>query len=297
MLIQLVPGELKKPDFLKTRVALPNERVKKLRALTQEMKLATVCQEALCPNINECWGGGTMTFMLMGDTCTRACRFCNVNHGKPQALDPQEPKRLAEAIGKLGLDYAVITCVDRDDVPDGGAAHFAECIRFLREEHPKLLVEVLVSDFAGDFSATQKVIDAQPHVYAHNIETVERLTPSVRDRRAHYRQSLSVLEYVKKSAPKMYTKSSIMVGLGEKSEEVFQAMKDLRAVAVDFLTIGQYLRPSAWNLAVKEYVPPQQYTEYEKIGRELGFKYVAAGPFVRSSYKAGELFIRSLMKL
>lgn len=296
MMIQLIPGDLKKPEFLKVKVALPSARAKKLRETAREMKLATVCQEAMCPNINECWGGGTATFMLMGDTCTRACRFCNVNHGAPQPLDPDEPKNLAEAIGKMGLDYAVITCVDRDDLPDGGAFHFAKCIRYLREKFPQILVEVLTSDFQGKREDIQKVIDASPHVFAHNIETVFRLQREVRDRRANYAQSLSVLEYVKKKAPRLYTKSSIMVGLGEKSEEVIQTMQNLRGVGVDFLTIGQYLRPTAWNLAVTEYVSPDQFECYEKKGLELGFKYVAAGPFVRSSYKAGELFIKSIIQ-
>lgn len=293
MLIQLVPGDSPKPDWLKVKVKLPNERSQKIRAAARKLNLATVCEEAMCPNINECWSGGTATFMLMGDTCTRACRFCSVNHGKPNPLDPDEPKNLAEAIGKLGLDYAVITCVDRDDIPDGGASHFAECIRYLRENYPNVLVEVLTSDFCGKCEDIKKVIDARPHVYAHNIETVKRLQKSVRDFRANYEQSLNVLKFVKAASPLMYTKSSIMVGLGEKPEEVVEAMEDLRKIGVDFLTIGQYLRPTAWNLAVKEYVPPEQFAWYEKRGLELGFKYVAAGPYVRSSYKAGELFIKN----
>lgn len=293
MLIQLVPGDLPKPDWLKVKVKLPNERSQKIRAAARELKLATVCEEAMCPNINECWSGGTATFMLMGDTCTRACRFCSVNHGKPQSLDPEEPKNLAEAIGKLGLDYAVITCVDRDDIADGGASHFAQCIRHLRANYPNVMVEVLTSDFQGKKEDIQKVVDAAPHVYAHNIETVKRLQRSVRDFRANYEQSLGVLEYVKSVVPLMYTKSSIMVGLGEKPEEVIEAMEDLRKIGVDFLTIGQYLRPTAWNLTVNAYVPPDQFTWYEKKGLELGFKYVAAGPYVRSSYKAGELFIKN----
>lgn len=296
MMIQLVPGSLKKPDWLKIKASQPNERYLKIRNLARQLKLATVCEEAMCPNIGECWDGGTATFMLMGDTCTRACKFCNVNHGKPQPLDPEEPKNLAEAIGKLGLDYAVITCVGRDDVPDGGAAHFAECIRYLRVNYAKVLVEVLTSDFQGKKPDIQKVIEAGPHVYGHNIETVARLQKSVRDFRANYEQSLGVLKYVKEVAPKMYTKSSIMLGLGEKPEEVVEAMRDLRKIDVDFLTIGQYLRPTAWNLAVEEYVAPEQFVWYEKKGLELGFKYVAAGPYVRSSYKAGELFIKSVLE-
>ncbi|PJC37314.1 lipoyl synthase [Candidatus Peregrinibacteria bacterium CG_4_9_14_0_2_um_filter_53_11] len=295
-MIQLVPGRLRKPDWLKMKVALPNERYRKIRATAQKMNLATVCEEAQCPNIAECWGGGTATFMLMGDTCTRACRFCNVNHGKPQQLDPDEPKNLAEAIGKMGVDYAVITCVDRDDLPDGGAAHFAECIKHLRTTAPHVFVEILTSDYQGSTESAQKVIDASPHVYAHNIETVRRLQSTVRDRRANYEQSLSVLEYVKKAAPHLYTKSSIIVGLGERPEEVIEAMRDLRAIGVSLLTLGQYLRPSAWNLPVVEYVKPEIYKFYEEEGKKMGFDYVAAGPFVRSSYRAGELFVKNVLK-
>lgn len=293
--IQLVPNRLPKPEWFKLKATVPNEKYKKIRETARTLKLATVCEEAMCPNIGECWGGGTATFMLMGDTCTRACRFCHVNHGRPQPLDPEEPRNLAHAIGQLGIDYAVITCVDRDDVPDGGAAHFAECIRYLRTNYPKILVEVLVSDFQGNTESARKVMDAKPHVYGHNIETVERLQSYARDRRAGYKQSLGVLEYVKKTDPSMYTKSSIMVGLGEKPEEVTQAMRDLRAVGVDFLTVGQYLRPTSWNLKVTEYVPLEQFKEYEKTGLELGFKYVASGPYVRSSYRAGELFIKNVI--
>lgn len=296
MMIQLVPGSLKKPEWLKMKVGLPNERFTRLRGMAKDLKLATVCQEAMCPNMSECWGGGTATFMIMGDTCTRACRFCSVNHGKPQALDPDEPKKLSGVIGTMELDYVVITCVDRDDLPDGGSTHFAECIKQLRADHPKLLIEILASDFAGALNETQRLIDSGPHVYAHNIETVERLTPSVRDHRAGYRQSLSVLEYIKKNTPTMFTKSSIMLGLGETDEEMTQTMKDLRSVGVDFLTIGQYLRGTSWNLPVKEFVRPSVFKKYEEEGLALGFKYVASGPFVRSSYKAGEFYIKSVLE-
>ncbi len=295
-MIHLVPGSLKKPDWLKMKVGLPNEKFSKIHAMAKELNLATVCQSAHCPNVAECWSGGTATFMLMGDTCTRACKFCNVKHGKPDALDPNEPQNLADAIGKMGVDYAVITCVDRDDVPDGGSGHFAACISHLRKTYPEVKVEVLTSDFQGNKADVQKVIDAAPHVFAHNIETVARLQKSVRDHRANYEQSMSVLKYVKEVQPTMYTKSSIIVGLGEKPEEVLQTMRDLRAVGVDFLTLGQYLRPSKWNLPVSEYVPLEQYTRYEEEGKKMGFKYVAAGPFVRSSYKAGELFIKNVLE-
>ncbi|MBI2638593.1 lipoyl synthase [Candidatus Peregrinibacteria bacterium] len=295
-MIQLVPNRLSKPDWFKRKASPANEKYLKIRETARTLKLATVCEEAMCPNIGECWGGGTATFMLMGDTCTRACRFCHVNHGKPQPLDPDEPQNLATAIGRLGIDYAVITCVDRDDVPDGGAAHFAQCIRYLRANSPKIIVEVLVSDFQGNTESTQKVMDAKPHVYGHNIETVERLQSYARDHRAGYKQSLGVLEYVKKTDPSMYTKSSIMIGLGEKPEEVAQAMRDLHSVGVDFLTVGQYLRATSWNLKVTEYVPLEQFKKYETDGLALGFKYVASGPYVRSSYKAGELFIKNVIQ-
>lgn len=280
----------KKPDWLKIRCSPPNSRYLKVRGQAQGLKIATVCQSAMCPNIGKCWGEGTATFMIMGNTCTRACRFCNVNHGRPQPLDKDEPRKLAEAIFALNLDYAVITSVDRDDLPDSGAGHFAACIKALREKCPKIIIEVLTPDFRGVEKDIKRVVDAGPDVFGHNIETVKRLQRPVRDIRANYEQSLAVLKYVKNSAPKIYTKSSIMVGLGEMREEVLEAMKDLRGVDVDFLTIGQYLRPKQWNLPVIEYVTPAQFEFYKREGEKMAFKYVAAGPFVRSSYRAGELY-------
>lgn len=293
--IQLVSGDAKKPAWMKLKIATPNLRYKKIRFLSEKLHLATVCASAMCPNISECWGCGTATFMIMGGICTRACRFCNVNHGKPGPLDAGEPEKLAQAIKTLALDYAVITSVDRDDLPDAGAEHFTACIKALRKVCPKLIIEVLTPDFCGVKENIEKVVRAGAHVFGHNIETVKRLQKSVRDFRANYEQSLFVLEYATKIAPKIYTKSSIMVGLGEKPEEVMQAMKDLRKVGVDFLTIGQYLRPTAWNLKVAEYITPEQFEWYHKEGLKLGFKYVAAGPFVRSSYKAGK-FYKNLCK-
>ncbi|MEK7172307.1 MAG: lipoyl synthase, partial [Patescibacteria group bacterium] len=275
---------LQKPAWLKIRCTPPNSRYLKVRGRAHDLKLATVCESAMCPNIGECWGSGTATFMIMGDTCTRACRFCNVNHGRPKPLDIEEPRKLADAISALGIDYAVITSVDRDDLEDFGSEHFAECIKALRKKCPKIIIEVLTPDFKGMEKDIQKVVDARPNVFGHNIETVKRLQKSVRDMRANYGQSLAVLDYVKKSAPKIYTKSSIMVGLGETSEEVLEAMRDLRKVNVDFLTIGQYLRPKEWNLPVVEYVKPEQFEWYRCEGEKMGFKYVASGPFVRSSY-------------
>jgi lipoic acid synthetase len=229
--------------------------------------------------------------MLMGEVCTRGCRFCDVASGMPGPLDPLEPRHLAEAVGRLGLDYLVVTSVNRDELADGGAAHFAQAIVELRRAAPKTLVEVLTPDFQGSREALQMIIDAAPTVAAHNLETVERLTPRVRDRRATYRQSLDVLRFYK--AGGMRTKSSLMLGLGETRDEVVQAMRDLRSVDCDILTLGQYLRPSEKHLAVEEFVRPEVFAELEKEGLALGFKFVAAGPLVRSSYKAGEFFVRN----
>lgn len=279
-----------KPAWLKIRCSPPNSRYILVRGQAHDLKIATVCESAMCPNIGACWGSGTATFMIMGDTCTRACRFCNVNHGRPKPLDFEEPKKLANAISALRIDYAVITSVDRDDLPDSGAEHFAKCIKAVRKKCPKIIIEVLTPDFRGNETDIKKVIDARPNVFGHNIETVRRLQKPVRDIRANYEQSLAVLKYVKKSKPSIYTKSSIMVGLGEMPEEVLETMRDLREAGVDFLTIGQYLRPKEWNLAVVEYVTLAQFEWYRREGEKMGFKYVASGPFVRSSYRAGELY-------
>jgi lipoic acid synthetase len=233
--------------------------------------------------------------MLLGDVCTRGCPFCNVRTAaRPPPPDPEEPRHLAEAIRELGLDYIVVTSVDRDDLSDGGAAHFAEAIRRLKEI-PGLLVEVLTPDFQGDAEAVRTVGRAAPDVFANNLETVRRLTPAVRDGRAGYEQTLGVLERMRREFPAVVTKSSIMVGLGETTSEVLQAMKDLRAVGVDVLTLGQYLRPSAWHLPVVEFVTPEAFAAHEVAGRQLGFRYVASGPLVRSSYRAGELFMKGVL--
>ena len=283
---------LAKPPWL--RVKLPGSpRYLKLKNRARELRLSTVCEEARCPNIGECWSGGTATFMVMGHTCTRACRFCAVDTSRaPDPLDPLEPEHLAQAIAELELEYVVVTSVDRDDVLDGGAAHFAACVRASRRRSPSTMVEVLIPDFAGNVGHLLKVVMSAPQVIAHNVETVRRLTHPVRDPRAGYDQSLSVLQAVKDLDPSRFTKSSIMVGLGETADEVVQTMRDLRNVGVDFLTVGQYLQPSKRHLKVTEFVHPDQFEEYRKIGLELGFAYVASGPLVRSSYKAGEFFIR-----
>jgi lipoic acid synthetase len=268
-----------------------------LKQLFADLNLHTVCQEAHCPNVHECWGGGTATLMLMGDVCSRACRFCMVTPGKPNGvLDPLEPESVAFALSQLGLRYIVITSVDRDDIPDGGASHFARTIRLVKEKSPDLMVEVLIPDFQNDLESIGEIVAARPDVIAHNIETTQSLTPKVRDPRAGYWQSLSVLRNVKKLQRDAHTKSSIMVGLGETEEEVHQAMVHLRMVGVDFLTVGQYLRPSHRHLAVEEYVRPEQFRRYQEMGENLGFKYVASGPLVRSSYRAGEFFIRSVLR-
>lgn len=268
-----------------------------LKELFHNLNLHTVCEEAHCPNVHECWGGGTATLMLMGDVCSRACRFCMVTPGKPQGtLDALEPDNVAFALSQMGLTYIVLTSVDRDDLADGGSSHFARTIRLVKERNPGMLVEVLIPDFQGDLADLKQIVDAGPDVIAHNIETTMSLTPTVRDARAHYWQSLSVLRNVKKLGGRIYTKSSIMVGLGETEEEVTQAMVHLRQADVDFLTVGQYLRPSQRHLRVVEYVRPEQFERYRSIGDRLGFRYVASGPLVRSSYRAGEFYIRSAME-
>ncbi len=286
-----MPVGAKKPPWL--RVGLPGgERYQHVRETLRSLQLHTVCQEAHCPNVAECWGGGTATVMLMGDVCTRGCRFCNVKTAAhPPPLDPDEPRHLAHAIRELHLDYIVVTSVDRDDLPDGGAGHFADAIVRLKEI-PRLLVEVLTPDFRGDPEAIRAVGRAAPDVFANNIETVRRLTPVVRDQRAGYDQTLTVLERMKREFPRVVTKSSIMLGLGESEAELEETMRDLRGVGVDILTLGQYLRPSAWHLPVVEWVTPERFGAYKGLGERHGFRYVASGPLVRSSYRAAELFLR-----
>jgi lipoic acid synthetase len=268
------------------------ERYQRVRETLRGLGLHTVCQEASCPNVGECWGGGTATVMLMGEVCTRGCRFCHVKTAShPPPLDPDEPRHLAEAIARLGLDYIVVTSVDRDDLADGGAAHFAEAIVRLKRI-PGLLVEVLTPDFQGDAEAVRTVGRAGPDVFANNVETVRRLTPVVRDARAGYDQTLAVLARMKQEFPRVVTKSSIMVGLGETDREIAATMTDLRGVGVEILTLGQYLRPSAWHLPVVEFVTPERFAALREIGLSHGFRYVASGPLVRSSYRAAELFLR-----
>lgn len=284
------------PPWLKVRAA-QTPGYHHLKSETNRLGLTTVCQQARCPNIGECWQDKTLTIMIMGDTCTRFCRFCNVKTGHPHGiLDANEPQKTAELLHPLDLRYVVITSVDRDDLVDGGASHFAATIRAVKKRCPETTLEVLIGDFAGDTEALKRVVDAGPDVLSHNVETVPRLQGKVRDRRAHYQQSLAVLKHAKDYRPQMFTKSSLMLGLGESTTEVQQVMDDLRAIEVDFLTLGQYLRPNPKLLAVEAFIHPDQFADYREQGLAKGFKYVASGPLVRSSYKAGEFFINEYLK-
>lgn len=288
--------QLIKPEWLKIKL-VKNDNFSGIKDTLNKYNLHTVCESAHCPNISECWSGGTATFMLMGDVCTRGCKFCAVKTGNPmKQLDKDEPKKLAQAIAEIKLfEYVVLTSVNRDDLEDGGASHFAECIKEVKKQYPEIIIEVLIPDFKGDINSLKKIVDAKPEVIAHNIETVERLQKKIRDPRANYKQSLSVLENVKKLNPKIYTKSAIMVGIGETDDEIIQSMKDLKGVGCQLLTIGQYLRPSSWHIPINNFISPEKFKFYEEKAKELGFLYCASGPFVRSSYKAGELFVKNLM--
>lgn len=281
----------------KTRIRIRiNKEYLETASLIKSLGVATVCEEALCPNIGECWGSKTATFMILGRVCTRGCRFCYVEKGVPEPLDPSEPSRVAEAVKRLGLDYVTITSVTRDDLWDGGANQFRETIRLIREEAPGAVVEVLIPDFDAREDLIKLVVEAEPHVIAHNIETVKRLTPLVRDRRSGYEKSLRVLEIVKKLNPGIITKSSILIGFGEEFEEIVEAMKDLRRVGVDILVVSQYLRPSPKQLPVAKYYSLEEFRELEKIGYELGFSYVLAHPLARTSYRAKEAYYEALKR-
>lgn len=286
----------KKPDWLKVR-APTGENYARIKGMLGDLKLATVCQEAKCPNIGECWSSGTATFMLMGDTCTRGCRFCHIKTGNPKGkIDPFEPEKVAYSISQMALHYVVITSVDRDDMEDQGSQHFARTVSTIKKLDPNVIVEILTPDFRGHQKLIEELVESKPDVFAHNIETVERLTPSVRDPRATYRQSLRVLEIVKQKDSTRFTKSSIMLGLGEKDDEVLQTLKDLRAVGCDVVTFGQYLQPTKRHLKVEEYITPAKFEEWKKIAESMGFLYVASGPLVRSSYRAGEFFMKGLIE-
>ena len=285
-----------KPEWLKVRLPRGGEYTR-IKNLTSQLNLATVCESARCPNIAECWGGGTATIMLMGDVCTRGCRFCNVKTGRPKtAPDANEPRHVASAVSSMGLSYVVLTSVNRDDLEDDGSKHFAQTIQTLRQLSPSLLIEVLTPDFRGKKNSIHDIVKSNPHVFAHNIETVERLTPRVRDPRAGYRQSLSVLRQVKQECDHIFTKSSLMLGLGETSAEIQQTLKDLRDSACDIVTFGQYLRPQTRHLKVERYLPPEEFKEWKDTALSMGFLYSASGPLVRSSYKAGEYFIKGVIE-
>ena len=278
--------QAKKPEWIKVR--LPSNPVFfSTKALVSDLRLHTVCESAQCPNRWECWSQGTATFMIAGERCTRACGFCAVTTAKPFALEADEPQRVAEAVRRLKLKHVVITAVARDDLEDGGARHFAETIEAIRAMDPKIVIEVLTPDFNGKERALRLVLDARPHIFNHNLETVERLTPSVRSR-AKYRLSLEVLRTAKHIAPDIVTKSGLMLGLGETENELFEALDDLRNANVQVLTMGQYLRPTPQHLPVVEYIRPETFTLYGEIARRKGFDFVASGPLVRSSYHAAD---------
>jgi lipoic acid synthetase len=282
---------LRKPDWLRVR-APGSAGYNATRQLVREHGLATVCEEAACPNIGECWAVGHATMMIMGETCTRACAFCNVATGKPAPLDPTEPDRVAAAVAQMGLAHIVITSVDRDDLPDGGAGHFAATVEAIRAAAPATTIEILTPDFLRKpVSAAERVIDSRPDVFNHNLETVPRLYLSIRPG-ARYYASLRLLERVKERAPNLFTKSGLMVGLGETREEVMQVMDDLRAAGVDFITIGQYLQPTRKHAPVDRFVHPDEFAALEAIARSKGFLMVSASPFTRSSHHAGEDFAR-----
>lgn len=285
-----VPARDKKPEWLK--VKLPTGGVYgEVRAIVKEHRLHTVCEEAMCPNIGECWSRGTATFMLMGHICTRACRFCAVDTGNPMGkLDLEEPMSVAKSVQLMGLKYVVLTSVDRDDLPDGGAYHFAKTVTAIKRLNPGTRVESLTPDFGGNTACVELVLDSGVDTYAQNLETVERLTHPVRDRRAGYWQTIDVLRHAKTYRPDVVVKTSVMLGLGETREEITQTMRDLRAAGVDVVTFGQYLRPTQHHLPVQRYVSPAEFDEIRDEGMNMGFLEVVASPLSRSSYKAEQVF-------
>jgi lipoic acid synthetase len=288
--INLIRDVKRKPPWL--RVSLPiGDDYERVKAKVNALGLHTVCKEAACPNLAECWGAGTATIMILGDVCTRGCRFCNVKTGNPRGeVDWLEPFRVADAVRDLGWKYLVLTAVDRDDLADGGALIFANTVRAIHERVPGTRVEILSGDFRGDLTAVDIVVDANPDVFAHNVETVRRLTPSVRDKRAGYDQSLKVLAHVKRRAPHRFTKTSVMLGLGETDDEVERTMDDARAVGVDIFTMGQYLQPSKKHLPVAEFVTPQKFAQLGRLAAGKGFHQVVSSPLSRSSYHAEQAF-------
>jgi lipoyl synthase len=285
-----------KPPWLKVR-APGGDRYTKLKETFRSLDLHTVCEEARCPNVGECWGEGTATVMLLGDTCTRGCRFCAVKTGQPRgAVDVREPEHVARALSRMPLRYVVMTMVDRDDLLDGGAGHVARTVRRLKELRPEMLVETLLGDFGGHLDSVDTTVDAAPDVWAHNLEVVRRLQRTIRDVRCSYEQSLTVLRRAKERAPALTTKSSLMLGIGETDDEVLEAMRDLRGAGVDVVTLGQYLRPTPRHAPVDRYVEPQVFDAFAREGRAMGFAFVASGPLVRSSYRAAEVFLHSRLR-
>ena len=286
-------GRLRKPDWLRIRVR-GGATYEKVQGIVQEHKLATVCEEAKCPNMSECWSSGTATIMLMGDVCTRACRFCAVNTGNPKGwLDLDEPDNTARSVALMDLKYVVLTSVNRDDLPDGGAGHYAACVKRVKELNPQTAVEALTPDFLGNLRDVETVVDSGIEVFAQNVETVRRLTHPVRDPRASYEQTLQVLAHAKAHRPTGLTKTSLMLGLGETEDEIVECMKDLRATGVDILTFGQYLQPTANHYPIARYVTPEEFEKYRQWGLELGFLEVVSGVFVRSSYRAEQVLAKN----
>jgi lipoic acid synthetase len=291
-----VPRFGTKPAWLKVR-APGGPSYARLKETFRKLDLHTVCEEAHCPNVGECWGEGTATVMLLGDTCTRGCRFCAVTTGHPRgAVDGREPEHVARALSKLSLKYVVLTMVDRDDLLDGGAEHVARTVRRLRELAPDMLVETLLGDFQGHMDYVDITVDARPDVWAHNVEVVRRLQRTIRDVRCSYEQSLAVLRRVKERDPTRVTKSSIMVGIGETDDEIEETLADLRGAGVDIVTIGQYLRPTPKHVPVDRYVEPERFAAWADRARAMGFAFVASGPLVRSSYKAAEAFVLGILR-
>ena len=279
----------RKPDWLRLNHSF-TPKFKEVKSIVKENHLNTVCEEAMCPNINECWSNGTATFMLLGDVCTRACKFCAVDTGNPRGrLDKKEPYKVAQSIKKMSLKYAVLTSVNRDDLADGGAKHYSNTIEAIKYACPKVMVEALTPDFEGKNKSISILLSSSLDVFAQNVETVERLTVRVRDPRAGYQQTLNVLEKAKKLSPEVLTKTSLMLGLGETTKEIQSTMVDAYSVGVEILTLGQYLRPTLNHLPVKRYIPPEEFLHYKNMAKEIGFKEVASGPMVRSSYRADKV--------
>ena len=279
----------RKPDWLRLNHSF-TPKFKEVKSIVKENHLNTVCEEAMCPNINECWSHGTATFMLLGDVCTRACKFCAVDTGNPRGrLDKKEPYKVAQSIKKMSLKYAVLTSVNRDDLADGGAKHYSNTIEAIKYACPKVMVEALTPDFEGKNKSISILLSSSLDVFAQNVETVERLTGRVRDPRAGYQQTLNVLEKAKKLSPEVLTKTSLMLGLGETTKEIQSTMVDAYSVGVEILTLGQYLRPTLNHLPVERYIPPEEFLHYKNMAKEIGFKEVASGPMVRSSYRADKV--------